>query len=99
MKLCKYCFLFLLLLILTDCSFQDQAGEGHPLRIEKQIYDGWKFCIDPRGEGELNEWQTGILYDSITDTISLPHSWSLTNETLANDETAWYFNRFEVPLS
>jgi len=62
------------------------------------LSEGWRFCVDPAGEGEARGWARASFDDRTWESVAIPHSWNARPAHADYEGLAWYRRRFAVPV-
>ena len=77
---------------------RDGAGDC-PRTINHPLDGEWEFRLDPKNEGEAQGWRLPTASRNGWSTVTVPHTWQISEDSAGYLGTAWYRRRFEVPES
>jgi len=77
---------------------RDGAGDC-PVTIKHPLNGEWEFRLDPNNEGEAQGWRLPTAAHNGWSTVTVPHTWQISEDSAGYLGAAWYRRRFEVPES
>ncbi len=72
---------------------------GCPVTIKHPLDGEWLFRLDPRNEGEAQGWRLLSASREGWSTVTVPHTWQISEESAGYLGVAWYRRSFDVPES
>ena len=70
-----------------------------PLTITRSLEGQWQFRLDPKSEGESQGWHLPSASSDGWSTITVPHTWQVSEDSAGYLGVAWYRHTFEAPQS
>ena len=77
---------------------RDGAGDC-PVTINHPLDGEWEFRLDPNNGGEAQGWRLPTTSPNGWSTVTVPHTWQISEDSAGYLGTAWYRRSFEVPES
>ncbi len=87
-------------LLAPQAKADPRGGAGDcPITIKHPLDGEWEFRLDPNNEGEAQGWRLPTASRNGWSTVTVPHTWQISEDSAGYLGTAWYRRRFEVPES
>ncbi|MGD0125311.1 MAG: glycoside hydrolase family 2 TIM barrel-domain containing protein [Terriglobia bacterium] len=74
----------------------DGVPDG-PVTIKHPLDGEWHFRLDPKNEGEAQGWRLPSASREGWSTVTVPHTWQISEESAGYLGVAWYRRSFDVP--
>jgi beta-glucuronidase len=88
--------------LLVPLPANPAAREGArdcPLTIKRPLEGDWQFRLDPKSEGESQGWHLPSASSDGWSTVTVPHTWQVSEDSAGYLGVAWYRRSFELTES
>ena len=70
-----------------------------PQTIVRPLEGEWQFRLDPKSVGEFQGWHLPSASSDGWSTVTVPHTWQVSEDSAGYLGVAWYRRTFELPAS
>jgi len=81
---------------LAESATRDEARDC-PVTITRPLDGEWQFRLDPKSEGDSRGWHLPSASSDGWRTVTVPHTWQVSDDSAGYLGVAWYRRRFELP--
>ena len=74
-----------------------EGARDWPLTIKCSLEGEWQFRLDPKDEGESQGWRLPTASSDGWSTVTVPHTWQVSEDSAGYLGVAWYRRAFDVP--
>ena len=76
-----------------------EAARDCPLTIVRPLAGEWQFRLDPKSVGKSQGWHLPSASSDGWSTVTVPHTWQVSEDSAGYLGVAWYRCTFELPES